>query len=164
MIDLRVILAIQQFFRRYKPPSTGITPVSFRAVSPITESPSRAASVATSAEEAIYRRPIGPQLSPMSQGFTEAQLAELRAMIAEIHAPISGPPGPQGEPGATAASNDADRFHSNNVGFFDPFYDSKSVDTAPTIKHSGKSIYFRDIHVFIDRIKDVTRAKNDVLL
>ena len=106
----------------------------------------------------------------MAQGFSEAQLAELRAMIAEFRA-MPGPPGPpedpgpQGEPGP--AGNDTggtERFNPDDVGYFDPFYENKSIDTAPAIEHTDKSTFFRDIHVFIDRVKDVARAKSDTLL
>ena len=145
-----------------------------RSVSPLTEPTTRAGSTATSADEAIYNRPIGPQLpATMAQGFTEAQLAELRAMIAEFRA-VPGPPGPPGDPGPPGepglagnsgnGSGGADRFNPDDVGYFDPFYEGKSADTASAIEHSGKSTFFRDIHVFVDRVKDVARAKGDVLL
>ena len=109
----------------------------------------------------------------MSAGFTEAQLAELRAMMAEFRA-TPGPPGPPGDPGppgepgpaavAAASNGGTERFNPDDVGYFDPFYESKSADTAPAIEHTGKSTFFRDIHVFIDRVKDVVRAKGDTLL
>lgn len=157
-IDLRATEPVRSFFRRYEPPSTGATPEHSRSTSPLTE-PSRA----TSADEAIYNRPIGPE---MAQGFTEAQLAELRAMIAEFRtaAPTGppGPTGPRGEPGPSGVGSE--RFNADDVGYFDPFYEGKSVDTAPAIEHTGKSTFFRDIHVFIDRVKDMARAKGDDLL
>ena len=31
------------------------------------------------------------------------------------------------------------------------------------MEHAGKNIYFRDVHVFIDKIIDVSRTKNDVV-
>ena len=132
-----------------------------------------------SADEAIYNQPIGPQ-PRNAGGFTDAQLAELRAMMREFATP--GPPGPQGTRGAQGhqgppgdpgppgfnAGNDngnaGSRFNPDDVGYFDPFYESKSADTAPAIEHTGKSTFFRDIHVFIDRIKDVARAKGEELL
>ena len=134
---------------------------------------SRQTSTQTSADEGIYDRPIGPERPRnMAGGFSEAQLSELRAMMREFAAP--GPPGPQGNPGpqgdpgppGVAASNGdgRERFNSDDVGYFDPFYESKSVDTGAAIEHTGKSTFFRDIHVFIDRIKDVARAKGEELL
>lgn len=112
----------------------------------------------------------------MAEGFSDAQRAELRAelraMMQELRtatpAPPGppGPPGPQGEPGPSGNANGggSDRFNPDDVGYFDPFYESKTIDTAPAIEHSGKSTFFRDIHVFVDRVKDVARAKGDVLL
>lgn len=103
----------------------------------------------------------------MAQGFTEAQRAELRAMMAEFRTGMPagppGPPGPQGQPGS-AGNGGNDRFNSDDVGYFDPFYEGKSLDTASAIEHTGKSTFFRDIHVFIDRVKDVARAKGEELL
>ena len=76
-----------------------------------------------------------------------------------------GEPGPPGQDGVAAASgrNDSPRFVASEVGFFDPFYDNKSVDTAPGIEHAGKETYFRDVIIFLDRIKDVARSKAELL-
>ena len=74
-------------------------------------------------------------------------------------------PGPQGEPeSADNNTGDTERFNPDNVDYFDPFYESKFIDTVFAIKHIGKSIFFRDIHVFVDRVKDVARVKGDTLL
>ena len=93
-----------------------------------------------------------------SQGFTEAQRNELRTMLASM---LPQPPADRTPP------DDRDRevivresrFNPDDVGYFDPFYDNKSVDTAADIEHSGKATYFRDVHTFIERIKDVVRTK-----
>ena len=61
-------------------------------------------------------------------------------------------------------NNEIDRFNLNNVGYFDSFYESKSINIVFIIKHINKSIFFRDIYVFVNRVKDVTRVKNDVIL
>ena len=78
----------------------------------------------------------------------------------------AGPSGPPGPPGQDAASNGSSspRFQASDIGFFDPFYDGKSSDTAPGMEHTGKDTYFRDVTVFIDRIKDVARVKGPELL
>ena len=49
------------------------------------------------------------------------------------------------------------------VGFLDLFYDNKSVDTILGIKHASKDIYFRNITIFINHIKDVARSKAELL-
>ena len=95
------------------------------------------------------------------------------------HPPIPGPPGQPGapgEPGAPgapgvpgadgvgAANGGQPRFNSSDVGFFDPFYDNKSIDTAPAMEHTGKDTFFRDVVAFIDRIKEMARVKGAELL
>ena len=55
------------------------------------------------------------------------------------------------------------RFVFQNVGFFNPFYDGKSIDIKTAMEHVNKHIYFRDVHFFIDRITDISRIKNDVV-
>ena len=56
------------------------------------------------------------------------------------------------------------RFNSNDIRYFDPFYNNKSSDTAADIEHFDKATYFRDIYTFIDRIKDVIRTKGEILV
>ena len=63
-----------------------------------------------------------------------------------------------------ADNNEINRFHANDIDFFDLFYNKKTIDIVFIIKHFNKNIYFRDIYIFIDRIKDVIRVKDNVLL
>ena len=42
------------------------------------------------------------------------------------------------------------KWNANELGFFDPNYNDKTVHTAPAMEHTGKDTYFRDIHLFID--------------
>ena len=107
----------------------------------------------------------------MIKGFTKAQLVQLRAMIIEFHVVSDSSklfdspekPGAQ-RPSDVNVNNEIERFNLDNVNYFDSFYESKSVDIVFAIEHIGKSIFFRDIHVFIDRVKNVARVKNDVIL
>ena len=39
-------------------------------------------------------------------------------------------------------------------------YDGKSVITENFIEHIEKNIYFRNVHLFIERIKNMTVIKN----
>ena len=104
----------------------------------------------------------------------EAIIASAIARYVRENPPGQGPPGPPGPPGnpgapgadAAAANggNGTPRFLSSDVGFFDPFYDGKSSDTGAGMEHGGKETYFRDVLVFIDRIKDVARVKGAELL
>lgn len=103
----------------------------------------------------------------------EAIITNAIARYVRDHSPNQGPPGPPGppgdpgEPGADAANGNngnGNRFLATDVGFFDPFYDGKSSDTGAGMEHAGKETYFRDVIVFIDRIKDVARVKGAELL
>lgn len=124
-------------------------------------------------KKAIYKRLIEPGLfSNISKagGFSEAQLAELCAIITDIRSITPAPPGPPKPPeppGVQRAFDNNDginRFNSDDVDYFDSFYESKFVNIASIIEHSDKSIFFRDIYIFINRVKDVTRVKGDILL
>ncbi len=55
-------------------------------------------------------------------------------------------------------------FNLEKVEFFNPFYNSKSIDTTSVIKYTSKSTFFRNIYKFINRVKDITRAKGNILL
>ena len=61
-------------------------------------------------------------------------------------------------------SNRTSRFLNSNVEFFDFFYDKKSSNIKIDIKYKEKKTYFRDVLVFINRIKNVIRVKNTKLL
>ena len=92
-------------------------------------------------------------------------MAEFRAVSGPLEP--SGNSGPQGDSGSASNDNDiggTKRFNPDDVDYFDSFYKSKFIDTVLAIEHIGKSTFFRDIHVFIDRVKNVARAKGDVLL
>jgi hypothetical protein len=39
-------------------------------------------------------------------------------------------------------------------------YDNKSVVTEEFIEHAEKNIYFRDVHLFLKRVKDVAKVKD----
>ena len=50
-------------------------------------------------------------------------------------------------------TSDTIRWNFGDFGFFDFMYNNKSVNTGSIIEHIGKDIYFRDIYLFIERIK-----------
>ena len=60
--------------------------------------------------------------------------------------------------------NKINRFNLNDINFFDLFYEGKLIDIAFIIKYIDKSTFFRDIYVFINRVKNVTHIKSDILL
>jgi hypothetical protein len=53
-----------------------------------------------------------------------------------------------------------DKWITSDIEFFDLMYDNKSTFTEEFIKHVEKNIYFRDVHLFLKRVKNVTRVKN----
>ena len=56
------------------------------------------------------------------------------------------------------------RFFNNDIEFFDSFYDDKFNNTRTKMKHVKKKTYFRDIFIFIDRIKNVIKIKKAKLV
>ena len=56
------------------------------------------------------------------------------------------------------------RFNLDNVKFFNSFYESKSIDTTLVIKYTRKSTFFRNIYIFINRVKNIARIKDNKLL
>ena len=55
-------------------------------------------------------------------------------------------------------------WNSQKINYFDSFYDSKIVVIEENMKHFDKNIFFRDVHNFIDRIKNMIIIKNDKLI
>ena len=53
------------------------------------------------------------------------------------------------------------RWNAVDIGFFDFHYDDKTAIIASVIEHAKKNIYFKDVHVFIKRVKDIIIMKKD---
>ena len=125
-------------------------------------------SMAPNDQQPAGQQPLGQQ--PPADGFTPRQIQQLADLIRQItgannnnnngngngngHNPADNP---LQVIAATQSNND--RFVPSLIGFFDPFYDSKSANTAPAMEHAGKDTYFRDIHVFLDRLYDIVATK-----
>lgn len=81
-----------------------------------------------------------------------------------------GPPGPLGPirpPGVNlpVSFNYHDtKFHAAELGFFDPYFNGKSIATVADIKHTSRDTYFRDIHMFVQQAKDLISAKREQLI
>ena len=107
----------------------------------------------------------------MGKRFSNAKRAELRQMMKKVFANVGiqpgppGPPGPAGTPGrnrttvVTTGDVNSTRWNPSEMGFFDPMYDNKSVNTGSAIEHVGKNIYFRDVQFFIERVKKISLIK-----
>ena len=52
------------------------------------------------------------------------------------------------------------RFLVTDVGFFDSFYDNKFNDIEAEMKHAEKKTYFRNMLIFINRIKNIIKMKD----
>jgi hypothetical protein len=105
----------------------------------------------------------------MSQDFIDTQRRELMIMMQKFWAQRS----------ATFASSTtfivaqafdqkSNRWVAANLRFFDSTYDEKILTTVESIQHADKDIFFRNIHLFIDRvrnfavIKDYDAVKNNL--
>lgn len=180
----------QWFCLRYAPPSTGNTPEPQlqidrqqadrqrqRSDTGITEEVTRSdlSAPPPSTNQTSASPPGSPKQSNMANQVDPETQRLIDAAINSYllrHPPQTGPegpPGPQGPEGPAGAAsagggNGAERFIPGDVGFFDPFYDGKSSDTGAAIEHSGKDTFFRDVHVFLDRIKDVSRTRGPELV
>lgn len=100
----------------------------------------------------------------VNEGFTEAQLAQLRQILADsARNPPQGPPGPPGPPGHDSQNvNNGGNgrpapFKAEEVGFFDPHL-ATSFGPGDTVI-VGKDVYFQDVHLFLERAKDQSHTK-----
>ena len=57
-----------------------------------------------------------------------------------------------------------DAWNSQEIDYFDLFYDNKTFVIDDDMKHFDKNIFFRDVHNFIDRIKNIVIIKDDKLV
>ena len=108
-----------------------------------------------------------------NSGFSQQQFLAIQTMIqGAVRGVASGPPAPAGPqrpqgtpaPPATNGGSSSDRWNPQEVGFFDPYYDDKTVATGGAITHAGKDTYYRDVHSFVDRIKDMATVKDAKLV
>lgn len=135
----------------------------------------------TSIEEAIYGTPIGLQSTmPIDVAMQAAVdfavnvgmdrvLARMQEMLQGVGNPQGpsgpiGPLGPLGSSGLIGEANGSLRWHAGDIGFFDPHYDGKSALGGFVIEYVEKDIIFRDVHVFVDRAKDIASIKGDELV
>ena len=107
----------------------------------------------------------------MIKGFTKAQLIQLRAIMIEFYIAfnLSKSSDSSKEPEAQRffdinVNNETERFNLNDVNYFDSFYKNKSIDIVSIIEHINKNIFFYNIHVFVNRVKNVAYVKNNVIL
>ena len=174
------------------PPSTGNTPPTSSSA-PTSTSPQRNPSTgATSADEAIFRHPIGPVMASGSHrdtptgggessnanarsnndddlrqaGINQTQWAALQRLFSR---PPGSPRGPSDPPplGPSTTGNDNNYSQPWNVkelGFFNNNYSSKSVHSRGiAIEYVNSYIIFQNIYLFLERAKDLTTTKNTII-
>ena len=107
------------------------------------------------------RREIGQAIADAMQAYQPRQpdnsiADQLRAALADpgIRENLRGPPGERGEPGEAVEGNPGTRWNAGEVGFFDPNLSTAEYGAGPMV-FKGDKTYFRDVHLFIDRAKDV---------
>lgn len=56
------------------------------------------------------------------------------------------------------------RWSAADLGYFDPNYDGKIIATGELIEHAGKDTIFRDVYLFIERVKDIAAVRGHELV
>ena len=59
------------------------------------------------------------------------------------------------------SNNDNTKWNAEELRFFDSIYDNKSTNIDQVMKHAEKNIYFRDVHLFLNRVKDMILIHED---
>ena len=101
-------------------------------------------------------------------GFTQQQFETLNRLFGTPRAAQPGPPGPQGPPGSEGPQGPQGpqgdtlqtgegRFNAREIGFFDPHLD-KAYGPGDVVT-VGNEIYYRDVTLFIERIRDYAAIK-----
>ena len=55
----------------------------------------------------------------------------------------------------SAVSSNNSRWNAAKVDFFGSLYDEKSISIEQIMKHANKNTYFRDVHLFIERARNI---------
>ncbi len=56
---------------------------------------------------------------------------------------------------STPADRPLGRWNPDDIDFFDPNFEGKSASTEEAVAHAGKDTYYRDVHVFVKRVKEM---------
>lgn len=56
------------------------------------------------------------------------------------------------------------RWYAANLGFFNLNYKNKLATTGDAMEHAGKDTIFWDVHLFVERVKDVAAVRRDKLV
>ena len=61
----------------------------------------------------------------------------------------------------SAVSFENSKWNASEVEFFDSLHDEKSINIDQVMKHAKKNTYLRDVHLFIERIKNIAIIQSD---
>ena len=125
-----------------------------------------------------------PGALPLVPSFSEQQVHDLvnivHSVMQQYFAPSNQPPpnqppsnqttpapipsvetSPSSHPAPTTAERPPKALRAEQVGYFDPEYQQEQGDTSGPVANAGKYVYYRDVYVFVDRLKAMAK-KNDV--
>ena len=104
----------------------------------------------------------------MGKKFSEIQPVKLKQKTLFTIGVQPGPPGPLGpqNPAMQPAtpSRGGEKWVLEKIKYFDPIYDQKTTVIGNPMEHAGKNIYFRDVHMLVNRVKYITIIKKDKLV
>ena len=52
------------------------------------------------------------------------------------------------------------RWNVQNVNFFDSYYENKTIFIDDSISHFDKNTFFKNVHLFVNRVKNIVAVKN----
>ncbi len=97
--------------------------------------------------------------SNMTQKFNETQRRELMTMMLKFWAQRSITSASQQTQSQTIKLR-SNRWVTADLRFFDSTYDEKILTTIESMQHAKKNIFFKNIHLFIDRVKNFAMIKD----
>ena len=143
---------------------------NYRRPSAVAESPSTHNNSNSSPVEKIQRvppsieqrPPTEPTSNMASNQLNAALLEQIEAMINRAITACMATPQPSSQPEQGRDVNWTNtRWYAADLGFFDPGYEGKTVATGDPMEHAGKDTIFRDVHLFMERIRDIAAVKRD---
>ena len=106
----------------------------------------------------------------MGENISEIRRVKLRLMMKKALFTIGIQPrppgfvGPQKPTGQPATPDGGEKWVLQKIVYFDPFYDKKNRVIGGPLEHANKKNYFRDIHMFVNRMKIMAIIKSDKLV
>ena len=117
---------------------------------------SNQSTISVSSNEEISWSIFRKEWKTMLKSMQIMQIA-LQATIATINIRESR----RSEETTSNSSNDNTKWNAEKLRFFDSMYDNKSISIDQVMKHAEKNIYFRDVYLFLNRVKNMTLIHED---